>query len=278
MQYKIYFIILILNLGFLLSIDSYPQLTSHDKNLKTELRLCRNEIYAIYGRKFKSKDLNRYFNSQEWYQSIENFHDSLLSDRESLAAKTLLTLEKNFDNFTNKEKLHTKGVLKTIRKYYNRQIDTSFLTLGNFDGVQPTDTIISHITDNNKIIIIEYSYLRNGEVIWSHTHKDPFLEIINSKTYEELSKNLFVSGYLAIKRCPAKVYKSENLESIIKKHAFEFGFAKLKKKGIKVSESDYRRFIDTFDNDVLSHSYNEWGSKVQIWYEPAKEFVTIYHP
>ena len=278
MQYKIFLITFILNLGLLLPIDSYSQLTSHDNDLKKELRLCRNEIYARHGIKFKSKDLDRYFNSQGWYQPIENFHDSLLSGRELLAVKTLLTLENNFDNFTNKEKLHTNGVLKTIRKYYNRQINTSILTLGNFDGVQPTDTIVSRITDNNKIIIIEYSYLRNGEVIWSNTHKEPFLEIINSKTYEELSKNLFVSGYLAIKRCPAKVYESENLESIIKKHAFEFGMAELKKKGIKVSESDYRKFIDSFDNDVLSHSYNEWGSKVQIWYEPAKEFVTIYHP
>ena len=34
---------------------------------KAELRIIRNQIYAKYGYKFKSKDLQEYFGQQHWY-------------------------------------------------------------------------------------------------------------------------------------------------------------------------------------------------------------------
>ncbi len=35
---------------------------------KEELRLARNEIYARHGRRFKSRDLQDYFNGKDWYR------------------------------------------------------------------------------------------------------------------------------------------------------------------------------------------------------------------
>lgn len=37
---------------------------------KSEINLAKNELYARHGRKFKSKELQDYFNSKSWYQGI----------------------------------------------------------------------------------------------------------------------------------------------------------------------------------------------------------------
>lgn len=52
----------------------YTRLTDADlRNLSPgELRVLRNTIYARHGRKFKSADLQRYFNSFPWYEPRYN--------------------------------------------------------------------------------------------------------------------------------------------------------------------------------------------------------------
>ncbi|OKH38500.1 hypothetical protein NIES2119_10650 [[Phormidium ambiguum] IAM M-71] len=55
-----------------------------DKNA-LELDVLRNSIYARYGRKFRSQELQEYFSSQSWYRSIyspESFPDNLLTPLE----------------------------------------------------------------------------------------------------------------------------------------------------------------------------------------------------
>lgn len=66
-------------------IVCYVQLSESDlRDLsKSELRILRNTIYARHGRKFKSKDLDRYFNSFSWYNGIyDEIPVSWLSDVE----------------------------------------------------------------------------------------------------------------------------------------------------------------------------------------------------
>jgi len=52
--------------------DSYlnnDKFQNIDTNLsKTELRILRNTIFARHGHSFKSKDLNKYFLSKDWYE------------------------------------------------------------------------------------------------------------------------------------------------------------------------------------------------------------------
>lgn len=53
---------------------------------KSELRIARNEIYARYGRRFSSKDLQSYFNKKSWYYGYiapNNFNDDWLTKIEN---------------------------------------------------------------------------------------------------------------------------------------------------------------------------------------------------
>lgn len=72
------------------------------KNLSDyELYLARNEIYARHGRGFKNKDLQRYFNSKDWYHkkySPGEFPESLLNSTERKNAITIQNVEKSHDS------------------------------------------------------------------------------------------------------------------------------------------------------------------------------------
>lgn len=63
-----------------------------------ELFIARNEIYARYGRRFQSSDLQSYFESKGWYHgtvSAAEFDESDLSDVELANAATILALEQS---------------------------------------------------------------------------------------------------------------------------------------------------------------------------------------
>ena len=48
-----------------------------------DLRVLRNEIYAKHGRVFKDANLQKYFETQVWYQPNPDFKDEMLSEIES---------------------------------------------------------------------------------------------------------------------------------------------------------------------------------------------------
>lgn len=277
---RAFLIISLLFIMLLSSIDISAQLTSKFQDTKKELRFCRNEIFARNGRAFKSKDLNNYFEAQNWYKINPNYHDSLLSERELLAIKTIARIEKEYDKFSEREIKATIEILELIKKYYNKEINESFITLGNFDCKSPIDTIVTHVSEIDNSVVIDYSYLRNGKVIWTQRYKDPYLWIGNSPVFDELWNNIFIAGFNATKRCLAENWKkNENYNYMLEEWAVQLGVGELQRKGHKVDRSDYEKFINNFNCDVLLHSHSEaGGGKLQIWYEPLKLFVTLYAP
>lgn len=63
-----------------------------------ELNLAINEIYARHGRKFKSKELQEYFNSMSWYHGeieAKDFQEKLLNQIEQNNLKKMAVLESN---------------------------------------------------------------------------------------------------------------------------------------------------------------------------------------
>ena len=61
----------------------------------SDLRIARNEIYARHGRKFKSQDLQDYFNSKGWYKGTiepDNFKEEYLS---ALEKENIKLIEKH---------------------------------------------------------------------------------------------------------------------------------------------------------------------------------------
>ena len=50
------------------------------------------------------------------------------------------------------------------------------------------------------------------------------------------------------------------------------------KKGMHISDSSFKKFIHDFNDDLLIHSQDEGGGKLQFWYEPLQQFIPFYRP
>ncbi len=67
---------------------------------KEDLRLLRNEIYAVYGRKFSSRDLQDYFEGKSWYRGVtepEDFEEPVLGGMMKRNVAFLKDAEANWD-------------------------------------------------------------------------------------------------------------------------------------------------------------------------------------
>jgi hypothetical protein len=58
-----------------------------------DLRVTRNEIFARYGRAFKSEDLQKHFGAQSWYCVNDDFKDDMLSSNDTKNVKLLKDME-----------------------------------------------------------------------------------------------------------------------------------------------------------------------------------------
>lgn len=77
-------------------------LTEEDvRNLSAEeLRIARNEIYARHGRRFRSQDLQEYFDSKDWYHGTiqpDDFQDDLLNEYEKANIQLFKNLEERLE-------------------------------------------------------------------------------------------------------------------------------------------------------------------------------------
>ncbi|MDQ3798748.1 MAG: YARHG domain-containing protein [Acidobacteriota bacterium] len=69
-----------------------------------DLRILRNEIYARRGRVFKDKELQKYFESTEWYQPNPDFRDDMLGEIEFKNLAAIKTAEETaISKFTEEE-------------------------------------------------------------------------------------------------------------------------------------------------------------------------------
>lgn len=60
---------------------------------KDELRIARNYIFARYGRKFQSVDLQEYFAQFDWYKAMSKNVDEQLTDLDKELLKQLVAIE-----------------------------------------------------------------------------------------------------------------------------------------------------------------------------------------
>lgn len=67
---------------------------------KQDLRLLRNQFYAVYGRKFQDEGLREYFESKNWYQGLiesDDFDDEIFGRLEKSNIAFLQEAEDSFD-------------------------------------------------------------------------------------------------------------------------------------------------------------------------------------
>ncbi len=110
------FILIFIFLNLL--IFPQKQLTQEDLKNKDlqELYLMRNEIYARYGRPFKTHELHKYFISKKWYRVDTTFTESRLNDIERKNAELIRKMElelmkENYIKKDNKDMINFRNII-----------------------------------------------------------------------------------------------------------------------------------------------------------------------
>ncbi len=118
-----------------------------------ELRLARNEIYAVHGRKFASQDLQEYFSSKEWYKGeveAEAFDAAVLNQTELANLKLLVQMEEE------KKGGQVRAPAISIREFPEIDGSTATLPLSHAlyrlctgAGIQEAEAAVSHGKTSN---------------------------------------------------------------------------------------------------------------------------------
>ena len=141
------------------------------------------------------------------------------------------------------------------------------------------DTVITRIREKEYgVINIDYSILRKGIIIWRTKSSNPYFWLGDNPLFQEWDNHYFY-GYLALKYCRAKrVDMWKPLEEEILNQIVSHGYTEIQDEEYNISKSEYKRFIVNHDGDLIEHSQFEAGSKLQIWFEPIKKFISFYTP
>ncbi len=261
---------------FFLGTFSIAKAEDADEEILSEMRKFRNEIFARKGRKFKSTDLQEYFNTKSWYKPINNFDSKCLSPKENLAVKTIKQIEESFTELTKEDKNQTVKIFNFIKNNVFNSIDTTLLTIAKIDNFEGKDTVITRIHEiEYGTFCIDYTFIKNGKEVWKESVSNPYLWLGNHELFDKWENHFFI-GYIAINFCQAK---SEQMWQLpVDQSILEIGLHVIKYYGQNVELKEYELYINNFKGDLVLHSFSETGGKLEIWYEPLKRFITFYAP
>ena len=266
-----------------------------------ELRLLRNEIFARKGYKFNSEDLRKHFSSFEWYKPKYDNVDSILSDIDKKNIQTILVLERNkkevlehkklrisdiklsklkkaYSSAENRNKLFIEKVLLTISQFNDHLADTTILTIGNIDGLDNLDTIYTHVYALDDTIYVKSKWIRNEELLWSGTIKNPYIYINDDDLFAYDTRHPWVTFTIGVMYGPPDIVDKSSYVDIDKALALKMARYYINKNNLQIAEKDYSDYLDSFNGKLLSYGDPEVRHQLMLWYEPQKKFILYYAP
>lgn len=260
----------------------------------SELRIKRNEIFAKHGYIFKSQDLKDYFSNFDWYKPTNQSVDSLLTDIDKANVKLILEVEKEAKKFlietdTNTIKKYemlgdsvnkkfTERLISTIKNFKNRKADTTVIEIGNIDNIGELDTITNRIYYYNGDVWVNSSWTKNGIKMWEEKLKNPYLWIGDSEEFQFDTRKPWVTFTIGIYYAIPELKNIDSYSHIDRKMILQIGESWCKRKNIKISESEYSKYLDNFNGDIIAHGDPEIRHELLIWYAPIKDFLLFYAP
>jgi len=267
----------------------------------SELRIIRNEIFARKDYIFKSEDLKKHFLSFDWYDPQLTNVDSLLTDIDKKNIQTILELENKlkaklesrtikisstrlqeyksyYDSSDKWDRQFMDKMFWTIDKFNNRPADSTILTIGNIDGIEPLDTITNRVYFSEDTVYVESNWSRNGEILWSDDIKNPYLGIGMSDLFDYDLRHPWVTFTIAIHMSTADLTERADYSGINRKIALEMASWYIKRKELEITDEEYESYFDSFNGQLFSYGDPEGRNSLHQWYEPKKTFILYYAP
>lgn len=266
-----------------------------------ELRIIRNEIFARKGYIFNSEDLKKHFLGFDWYEPRFTNVDSLLTETDKKNIQTILELEKEikaehesrtirisserlkdyttyYDSGDKWEKGFMDKMFWTIDKFKNRPADSTILTIGNIDGIEPIDTVINRIYYQADTVYLESNWIRNGELLWTDKIRNPYAGIGNTELFDYDLRHPWVTFTIAIHSATPELTDRTDYSGINRETALKMANWHIERENLGISEQEYESYFDSFKGQLFSYGDPEARNGLFQWYEPKKIFVLYYAP
>jgi hypothetical protein len=163
-----------------------------------------------------------------------------------------------------------QDILRIMPQFVGKPLDTTILTIGNIDGVGSLDTILNRIFLIKDTIKVQSWWVRNCDTLWFYSYNNPYAHFNNSG-------NLWITFVLGINYGLPEI-RIDYKDSTADQYGLPRGLSELNKIGYNIDEADYKRYLATFNGDLLEYGDPTFRSGIDIWYEPARRFIIYFSP
>lgn len=260
-----------------------------EKNINDTLRILRNKLFAKYGYKFKSSELQNYFNSKSWYKINPNYNHSLLTKADSLSIQTVI----KYENLLNDLSPDSVKLLKQIFDFRKRLLtfgfDSTIIVKKDITGDGKIDKFITKISFENQKLDVENILISGKLKLWSEKHVvEPCLEYIdkNDKILNNYPKYsyyyIFLTKYIdteipRVEPINGSRYVTMNITGI--DTTYEFNSLLF---NCEDHSEWFKKYLYNFKGNqvIFPHAYCLYESDVsydvKVWNNLTKEFITLW--
>ncbi|GEM_PF-4221124 len=260
-----------------------------EKDFRDTLRLYRNRIFAKYGYKFTSTDLQKYFSKMKWYRINPRYDNSLLTKKDSLTIVTIKKYEYLLQHISPDSLKILKRIFDFRRRLLIDGFDTTITKQYDITGDSQIDTFLTRITFIRESLKVENILLQNGEPIWKEiSYVNPCLPYIDEN--DLILKNYPRYGYyyLLLKRflsslipriTPVTGSKYVHRKIAGMDTSFEFGALSF---SVADTSTRFKRYLFSFKGCEIyfSSAYCLYEPdiyySVKIWDRITKQFVFLW--
>jgi hypothetical protein len=221
-------------------------------------------------------------------QDINRFKDqnkSISTDSVKTKSATALTIDtillnKYIEAFKNdtisSEKIFFSKLLNIIKDFSGRKLDTTLLTIGNIDGDDVRDTIFSRVYYDSDSIFVDSKWMKNNNINWDYRYANPYLSF-DSDLFNYDTRSIWAIFAVGIVYGLPEILSRQDgpaPDSLV----YSQGISDLKEAGIKVTEEDYKKYIQNFKGELLVIGEPETREGLWIWYQPAGQLISYFQP
>ncbi len=243
--------------------------------LSDQVKFIRNEIFARYGREFKSPKYKQFFSKFDWYSPNTRYNDSLLEDQDLRDIKFLISLEDTLKLLNDRELSVVNKIIPLLKKFRYSKIDTSIYSFGYLDSDGVVDTVVTTFGLSKNKIIVKYQWSKNGDTIWSYEHIDPYFWISDSKLFDYEMRTIWITFASSLDKCIFRFNKKSDYTQI----GIEFAAKIAHWDEPNISEKVFLDYLNTSVKNIVVYAQQEaGGGNLDFWYEPLNKFLPYYRP
>lgn len=175
------------------------------------------------------------------------------------------------------EKKVAEKIIENIQLFKEKPLKDYIVTVGNIDGTESLDTILSIIWVENDTVYLNSKWYRKSELLWEENLVNPYMYVSDNQLFKYETSPVWTRFTIARDFAIPEFSKVSEYENIPLELVVSSGISKFNDYGINVSKADYIAYLENRSVDLLTHGDPELNI-LSIWYEPAKMFVPYYQP